>query len=399
MKLLFLHPNFPAQFKYLATAAAKYGNEVKFLCQTHFNRKIEGVQRLTLKGEFGHESLKKENLGLLGETKKMSEQYREGCLALKNSGWDPDVVISHSGWGCGLCIKEIWPRTHHIAYLEWWFNPESEFFTYNEKNKYVGISKNSIRKCWQRNVYVSHELACSDVIVAPTSWQKKQLPPLLRRNCHVIFDGVDTKKFQGEYQEFDNDRIQITYGTRGMDPFRGFPEFITAIPKIISSTVGEVTIDIAGFEGTFYGSKPKNHNTWKEWAEEYLNFKSVAHMVKWKGYMEEAQYINWLKSSDCHIYFTHPFVPSWSLVDALASGCPLLVSDIEALDEFVRECEGVTRVDHRSTEEIVTRVIDTVKLRRDNMKLRFKRNLGSFSLENSLSSWEAVSGVELTTQH
>ena len=48
--ILFLHPNFPGQFKYLAKIAVKKGYHVKFLCQTHYGREIKGVEKICMKG-------------------------------------------------------------------------------------------------------------------------------------------------------------------------------------------------------------------------------------------------------------------------------------------------------------------------------------------------------------
>ena len=50
MRFLLLHPNFPGQFKHLAAALASSGHEVKFLCQTHFNRSLPGWNVLPQRG-------------------------------------------------------------------------------------------------------------------------------------------------------------------------------------------------------------------------------------------------------------------------------------------------------------------------------------------------------------
>ena len=50
MKILFLHPNFPGQFKHICRKLVNKTNEVVFLCQTHYGREIEGVHKLILKG-------------------------------------------------------------------------------------------------------------------------------------------------------------------------------------------------------------------------------------------------------------------------------------------------------------------------------------------------------------
>ena len=61
MNILILHPNFPAQFKHIARILANNSHKVKFLCQTHYGRKIKGVERLCMKGEIGNDALESKN--------------------------------------------------------------------------------------------------------------------------------------------------------------------------------------------------------------------------------------------------------------------------------------------------------------------------------------------------
>ena len=49
LNVLFLHPNFPAQFKHISKDIAQQGHRVKFLCQTHFGRTVDGVEKIVLK--------------------------------------------------------------------------------------------------------------------------------------------------------------------------------------------------------------------------------------------------------------------------------------------------------------------------------------------------------------
>ena len=175
MKILFLHPNFPGQFKYIARAASKH-HDTKFLCQTHYGRVIKGVERLTLKGKLSNEHLDELKIRGLQRNQELAKQYRKAFLSLKEQRWIPDLVISHSGWGCGSYVKEIWPKTRLVSYLEWWFAPNSSFFTYDESNKELGINRGSIYKQWSRNQTIALELSCSDKIVSPTLWQREQLP-------------------------------------------------------------------------------------------------------------------------------------------------------------------------------------------------------------------------------
>ena len=257
MKVLFLHPNFPAQFKHIAAAFAEQGNDVRFLCQTHYGRKIEGVKRLTLKEKLGNEYLDNQKLNGLRRNQALAVQYRVAFLSLKEKNWSPEIVISHSGWGCGINVKEIWPKTKLISYLEWWFNPSSSFFDYDVKNKELKIDSTTIEKQWLRNQTVALELSVSDEIVCPTEWQKSQLPEIFRKITTVIFDGIDTDIFTKE-EGLSESRVSgksiITYGTRGMDPMRAFPQFIKALPDLLNKAP-ELEVEIAGVDETFYGQQ------------------------------------------------------------------------------------------------------------------------------------------------
>ena len=139
MKVLFLHPNFPAQFKHACNALAMIdGVDIKFICQTHYGRTIKGVDRVVAKGKGSHEYM---NENFKNENEKMdyrSTVYGEIFKQLSKLDWNPDVVVSHCGWGCGIYVKEVWPNTQLISYMEWWFDPNSEFTSAIKKIRILG---------------------------------------------------------------------------------------------------------------------------------------------------------------------------------------------------------------------------------------------------------------------
>jgi len=48
-------------------------------------------------------------------------------------------------------------------------------------------------------------------------------------------------------------------------------------------------------------------------------------------------YLNILRLSSVHVYLTYPFVASWSLAEALATGCAVVASDTAPVLEFVED--------------------------------------------------------------
>ena len=395
MNILFLHPNFPAQFYNVAQQSASNNHSVKFLCQTHYGRTLKGVERVTLKNKAGHEELNRLKLPINQRTEVLANQYRDGFLAINKTGWIPDIVISHSGWGCGTYIKEIWPKTKQISYLEWWFDPQSSFFSYDSNNPYLESLRSSIPKSWLRNQNLALELSVADHIISPTLWQKSQLPESLRARCHVIFDGIDLRRFKPIETLHEKRKNILTYGTRGMDPLRCFPQLIKALPKILSHT-SELHLEIAGVDEAFYGNKVSPQgNSWGKWAQNYLKKAGISEKVSWIGRLPPGRYENWLKSSSCHIYLTHPFVASWSLIESYCCGVPIVASNVEPVREMCMPPEQVVLSDHRSIDQLSDAIVATIERGSgaDRSATAHHRKVDRFGLDKSWDKWRSVAGL------
>ena len=86
--------------------------------------------------------------------------------------------------------------------------------------------------------------------------------------------------------------------------------------------------------------------SWK-WAINYLNIHKISDKVTWMGRLQESDYVEWLKNSDCHAYLTHPYVTSWSFIEALHCCRNIVASYIELVEEFNTR-QGIILVDHRN---------------------------------------------------
>ena len=350
-KVLILHPNFPAQFKSLAIHLGKSNYDVRFLCQTHYDKKIPGINRVKIKGDGSHERMKEKCRTSFDEVIFRIEAYRNIFLEFKSENWNPDIIISHTAWGCGFYAKEIWPNSHFIAYVEWWFDTQSDFFTYDQDNKFLGISESIKSKVWRRNAYLALEIAAAETVISPTQWQKQQLPKKFRDNCLVIHEGINFNKFKPNINNISKEPL-LTYGTRGFEAIRGFDKFIKSLPLILSKWP-TLKVEIAGDDQIYYsGNNPRKDTTWGAWAKEYLSQNNLDKRVKFRERMIESSYIKWLQGSWCHIYLTHPFVTSWSLLEALGCGMPIVASDVEAVREFKTEGDSIKLVDHRDPHSI-----------------------------------------------
>ena len=55
------------------------------------------------------------------------------------------------------------------------------------------------------------------------------------------------------------------------------------------------------------------------------------------GRLPYAQYVAVLQLSRAHVYLTYPFVLSWSLLEAMSIGCPVVASDVDPVREVVSD--------------------------------------------------------------
>ena len=121
MRILFLHKNFPAQFRQLATYLAQdKNNQVVYLT----NRKdfeIEGINKIvyTLAREVNPET--HQYLKFYEEAILHGQGALRAALQLRAQGFIPDVIIGHS-WGQSMFIKDVYPETPYIAHIEWFYN-------------------------------------------------------------------------------------------------------------------------------------------------------------------------------------------------------------------------------------------------------------------------------------
>ncbi len=388
-RVLFLHHNFPAQFRFLAPALARSGHDVVFLSERNFVGAIPGVRQILV------DSPKRPIASALAQQLACAERFRFAMQKLLDDGWKPDIVVSHSGWGCGLHVSWVFPKARLISYLEWWFQNDSAEYSFDQHNHWWNYSPASQFKLRQRNLSIALELCEADSIVSPTNWQRSQLPQSLQSRCCQIHEGVDVKYYLMNTAWRPKDRLRITYATRGMEPMRGFPEFIQSLSKLLESR-SDIEVVIAGDDRVAYGGHLPAEGSFGKWAKKILSPWVKCGTVQFVGNLPKLAYARLLKSSHVHCYLTRPFVASWSLLDAMASGCCLVASDLEVVREMA-DVDATFWTDHRNDESLLTAMQLALDVSSDD---RFKRGKAQqlqattrWSREQSLEKWKDLLGI------
>jgi glycosyltransferase involved in cell wall biosynthesis len=338
MDILFIHPNFPAQYRHIAAALAQDpANRVVFATQNERPEwTIPGVRKLLFAkpepGENGTHPFAR-GFDLAVRTGVAAVQPLKGLGA---SGFKPAAVYGHSGWGTTLFLKDLFPEAAFIGYFEWLYNSRGSDADFDPAEPLTWQTAATIRT---RNAPILLDLAACDHGVTPTFWQLAQFPVELRSKLTVLHDGVDTAYFQpdltareGLPEPLNAAEELVTYATRGMEPYRGFPQFMEAVAKLLAARP-KCHVAIAGEDRVCYGRKPACGS----WKEEMLGRLELdLSRVHFLGSLPYGRYKALLQASDVHVYLTRPFVLSWSLIEAMSCGCLVVGSDTPPLKEVIR---------------------------------------------------------------
>ena len=121
MRILFLHANFPAQFRYMAAALARDPQHQVVFGTMQTAGEIAGVTKVI------YQPQRKVNpqthsylLRMEGSVLQGQAMYRV-ARELKNKGFVPDIVYGHAGWGTTLFMRDIFPAAIHLRYFEWFY--------------------------------------------------------------------------------------------------------------------------------------------------------------------------------------------------------------------------------------------------------------------------------------
>jgi glycosyltransferase involved in cell wall biosynthesis len=376
MRILFLHPNFPAQFRHIATAlGANKKNKVVFAT----NRKegeLAGVNKVVYspsrqaRPETHHYVRNLENAVLEGQA-----VFRIAQKMLKE-GFVPDVVFGHSGWGPTLFMKDAFPKTRLLCYFEWFYHAHGTDADFDPSEPLNSDDEARIRI---KNSAILLDLVTCDRGLSPTTWQQSQFPPELRSKITVRHDGVDTEYFSPQPEaklviprinlDLSEASEIVTYVGRGMEPYRGFPQFIEAL-HILQKKRPNCHAVIVGQNRVAYGKQLPEGQNYKDLMLE--KFPLDLSRVHFTGLLPYAEYLQVLQASSVHVYLTRPFVLSWSMLEALSTGCVVLGSKTAPVMEVIEDGVNGLLVDFFSPKKIAARIEEVFDNPTKMTKIRVK---------------------------
>lgn len=396
MNILFIHGNFPGQFKDIAPCLARNTHgKIYFLTisDNPQNIKLPGVHLRQFKlhrdvSNEIHDYVQPAELAVL----KGQAVLRALNKLHQQEGYVPDVVVCHGGMGFGLFVKALFPKVRLVSYMEWFFRIE------HSAHLFVNPSLNDHCRLQSRNLPLLQECVEADKIICPTEWQRSQFPDFIRDRIQVIFDGVDLDFFcpgapadpfilnadSDTSIRFTSDQLLLTYGTRGMESLRGFPEFMRAA-AVAQQRFPNLHVIVFGNDRAAY-SYPSPHpsGSWKQYILEELEGHLDLNRLHFTGLINYGELVQLFRRSDLHCYFTRPYIVSWGVFQAAACGARLLVNDFPGLDEVFDGKPSFTPVNLDRQEDVNASVVHYLNSRDKSTPISLSSSL---SYSSCMPKW------------
>jgi len=352
MKILFVHQNFPGQFLHVAPALARRGHDVLALTVNTNPRKFEVN---SARYQYTGKDIKAETFGLAHRFAEASKRGADAAMTaaqLRQSGYEPDIIFSHIGWGEGLFLKAVWPRAKKIVYAEFFYAPYGRDTNFDPEFQMDSLSGSIWIKA--RTSAMALDLSDADYAVAPTHWQASTIPGAHQSRLQVIHDGVRTDLITPNAEASfhipeknltlkSGDEV-LTFVSRNLEPYRGYHTIMRSLPKILRERKNAHVVLVGG-DGLSYGTAAPGGRSWKETILDEVQDQIDPNRVHFVGFIDYARFVSLLQISRAHAYLSYPFVLSWSMLEAMSAGALVIGSNTPPVAEVIKHGENGLLVD------------------------------------------------------
>jgi glycosyltransferase involved in cell wall biosynthesis len=399
VKYLFVHQNFPGQYLHIVRhLVASRQHHVVFLSEPNANS-IPGVQTVPYARPNAPAAEVHVAVRELDGAVRRAEVVARTAANLKQLGFVPDIIIGHHGWGELLNLRDVWPDVPLLGYLEFYYRTEGIDVGFdpefpNDVDDFPRIrAKNAV------NLLALNLEAHAQT---PTKWQLSTYPEWARQQITLLPEGVnlDVTKPNPQVRRRNlviagttikpTDKL-ITYVARDLEPYRGFHLMMRALPHLLRARK-DIRVVMVGADGVSYGLPPAE-GTWREAMMAEVGKEIDLQRVVFPGRVDYQTYLALLQRSDAHVYLSYPFVASWSLREALASGCVVIGSDTPTVGEFITHDQNgllVSFFEPKGLADTVLKVLEDAPLARrlrENARGYAEKNL---AMSDYISAYEAL---------
>jgi glycosyltransferase involved in cell wall biosynthesis len=271
---------------------------------------------------------------------RRAEQVLYALSSFATSEFVPDVVLAHCGWGETLPLRTIFPKSRLLVYCEFYYGSGRDV---GFDPEFPATGADGRVALHLKNASSVLALAECDGGIAPTHWQQSTFPEPFRQRIMVQHEGVDvgaakpssdaTFRLPSGHMLRRTDEV-VTFAARNLEPLRGYHIFMRALPRIMAERPSSEIL-IVGGHGTSYGARPENGESWKSIFLSEVADRVDIERIHFTDHLPYRDYLRALQISSAHVYFTYPFVLSWSLLEAMSVGCLVVGSDTAPVREVI----------------------------------------------------------------
>ncbi len=395
MRYLFIHDAFPGQFVHLfrhlyragdheIIAASRKGSTLDLpIEQIVYDVPADAAAQAAKPGA---------RMGARMEAAALGHDLYRKLKPMADAGRHPDYIVVHASKGASYFLRDLFPKARITCFLEWYYQNPNPAGVRNPQAFYRQCASNTAR-----NSIIAHEFDQADGVYTPTTFQKSQFPARWQRDIQVCHEGIDTDLYRPDDnaeltvgdQKFTAATEVITYAARGMEKARGFPQFMQAIAEVQKKRPNCHVI-IAAKDRLCY-DPGRGSAGLKKWAETTVDYDPArTHFV---GLLPEREFVKMLQISRLHVYLSIPFVLSWSCLNAMSAGVPVLASDNEPVREVITEGASGLLVDPNDVPAITKRMsemLDDKQLRANLTASARKTIMSRFKLQDALRAQLAL---------
>ena len=362
IKILFVHVNFPGQFKELLNSLKAHKNVELAFITSHKTAEMDGVKIMRYEQPKTQPKNMIHYLGTVNHDLEGAREVTKQAIELARSGFVPDAVVGHIGW-CGLVfMKDVFPEAKLIGYTEWFYRWQNswEYFS-NQK-----VSMDQKAKIRMLNTSSLLGLESLDVSVTPTHWQRSVFPETHQRNMQVIHEGIDTDICQPKERSelnipgcrLPSDAKIVSYIARSMEPARGFFSYMATVEKLCKLDQ-DLQFVVVGRPRSAYSAGTGEGPSYRDQAmQKYDCDWSRVHFC---GKLAYEDYLEVLRNTSVHIHLSMPLFLSWSLLEAMACGCTIIGSSNAPVNEVIKDNENGSLVPFFDIEQIVSQTQTLLK--------------------------------------
>jgi glycosyltransferase involved in cell wall biosynthesis len=349
VNVLFIHDAFPAQFGRLGQElATRHGWKCDFLvqslssCPTPTPEMLQAVELHQMPMTAEHKT--GEGIPWPQIYGQFLDQCRSVFDVLRGKPEiRPDLVVAHGGRGAPTLFLRDLLDCPIINYCEYYFANSHRDISYR-----IDLPPAEPAPFFPRciNAPTLSVLVDCDAGYSATEWQRASFPARFHSKIEVHFDGIETELYRpgpaprqvGETLIPAGTRV-VTFVSRGLESIRGFDLFMKVADRIARERA-DVMFVVVGGEEIHYGWDRLHTGvpSFKQWVLSRGNYDLSRFIFLGRVLPEKLADI--LRISDLHIYLTAPFVLSWSMLNAMASGCVVLASDVPPVRELIRPGEN-----------------------------------------------------------